>query len=125
MAGQPTKLTPETQERICQLIRAGNTVEVASEASGIAPATYYGWMQRGQDKGQPYRGFREAVEKARAEAEAILVGRVQQAANSGSWRAATWLLERQWPENWAPLAERDRSGSRDLERELDALIQTK
>jgi hypothetical protein len=43
---QKSKLTPEVQERTCQLIRAGNTVEVASEASGITPTTFYNWMQR-------------------------------------------------------------------------------
>jgi transposase len=99
---QKSKLTPEVQERTCQLIRAGNTVEVASEASGITPTTFYNWMQRGIDEGEPYGPFREAVEQARAEAEAILVGRIHRAAQAGSWRAATWLLERQWPERWGP-----------------------
>lgn len=124
MAGQPTKCTPETQERICQLIRAGTTVEVAAEASGIAASTYYGWMQRGQGKEQPWRDFREAVERARAEAEAVLVGRVSRAAQSGSWRAATWLLERQWPERWAAIGERDHN-SRELDHELDELLKAK
>lgn len=120
MAGRPSKLTPETQDRICQLIRAGNTVEVASEASGIAPTTYYDWMQKGIDGPKRFKDFREAVEKARAEAEAILVGRVQQAATT-SWRAATWLLERQWPERWAPANER-REVAGELDRELDRIL---
>ena len=59
---------------------------------------------------------------ARAEAEAILVGRVQKAASAGSWRAACWLLERQWPERWAPLAERAQLNS-ELDRELDKILQ--
>ena len=42
--------------------------------------------------------IRRAVEQARAEAEASLVGRVQNAAQAGSWRAACWLPERRWPE---------------------------
>jgi transposase len=106
VAGRPSKLTPEIQERICQLIRAGNTVEIASEASGITPTTFYNWMQKGADGRQPYADFSKAIEQVRAEAEAILVGRIQRAAQSGSWRAATWLLERQWPERWAPAGDR-------------------
>lgn len=120
MAGRPSKLTPEIQERICQLVRAGNTVEVCAEAAGIAPATYYGWMQQGIEGDGVHGEFRRAVEQARAEAEAILVGRVQRAAQSGSWRAATWLLERQWPEHWAAIG--DRQAENELDRELDRIL---
>ncbi len=121
MAGRPTKLTPEVQDRICQLIRAGNTVEIASEASGITPKTYYAWMQRGLDGRAPYGPFRRAVEQSRAEAEAMLVGRVQRAAQSGSWRAATWLLERQWPDRWAAVGDRTTDDGA-LDRELDRIL---
>ena len=112
--GPPSKLTPDLQERICQLIRAGNTTDIAASAVGIHVDTYYRWVAN-------RRGFRQAIEQARAEAEAILVGRVQKAAQAGSWRAACWLLERQWPERWASLAERGQI-DRDLDRELDRIL---
>jgi hypothetical protein len=90
----PSKLTPDLQERICQLIRAGNTHEIAAEATGVSARAFYNWKST-----KP--AFREAIERAEADAEAILVARISKAAAAGSWRAATWLLERRNPERWA------------------------
>lgn len=118
---RPTKINTEIEHQICQLIRAGNVIDTAAEAAGIAVSTYFNWMERGlKEKDGPYHDFREAVERARAEAQALLVGRVQKAAASGSWRAACWLLERGWPEDWASLPERS-GGHSDLDRELELL----
>lgn len=102
--GRPTKLNPETTSTIVTLIRAGNTVEVAADAAGINRATFFDWMDRGTRtaaRDRPYREFREQVERARAEAETILVAQIQKAARAGSYRAASWLLERRFPERWA------------------------
>ena len=106
---RPTKLTPEVQEQITRLIRVGNTVEVSAEAAGIARNTFNHWMQRGTEEGvknKPHRDFREAVERARAEAEANLVARIAKAAQNGSWSAAGWLLERRAPERWGKASDR-------------------
>jgi hypothetical protein len=109
-----SKYTPEIVERICQLIRAGNSPDLAAEATGIGRATFFRWQAN-------KRPFRLAVEQARAEAEAILVGRVQKAAQAGSWRAACWLLERQWPERWAALPDRVKVDL-ELDKELDRIL---
>src|SRR4051812_21765483 len=42
----------------------------------------------------------EALERATAEPR--LVALVAKAAGHGNWRAASWMLERRWPERWAP-----------------------
>ena len=42
----------------------------------------------------PYKEFRDAVQAAKAEAEARMVMVIQRAANDGSWQAASWYLER-------------------------------
>jgi transposase len=100
---RPSKLSPELQEKVAGLIRAGNTVEIAAEASGISEATFYAWMARGERSGKadaPYRAFRDAVEQAKAGGEAMLVTRIAKAAADGSWSAAAWLLERRSPERW-------------------------
>jgi transposase len=104
------KLTPDVTAQAASLIRAGLDVELAARQIGISPATWYSWQARGVLEGRankPYREFRAAIDRARAENEAILVGRVAKAANAGSWRAATWLLERQYPERWSAQAVRD------------------
>lgn len=104
-----SKLTPEVTDQITRLIRVGNTVEIAAAAAGISRSTFFAWMDRGKKSGAsnaPYREFREAVGQARAEAEAVLVGRVSKAAANGSWSAAAWLLERRAPERWGKPGER-------------------
>ena len=103
---RPSKLTEEVQTRIVQLIRAGNTVEVAAKTAGISEATFYGWLARAEAEaskraGVPFVEFRAAVLQARAEAEAMLVTRIAKAAGNGSWAAAAWLLERRFPQRWA------------------------
>lgn len=90
---RPSKFTPEVQTRLCQLLHAGNTHEVAAEACGIDVSTFYTWRREKPE-------FAEAVQRAEAEAEAVLVARISKAAANGSWRAASWLLERRNPEKW-------------------------
>jgi transposase-like protein len=70
-----SKLTPQMRERVAKLIQTGLTVEVVAGAVGISEPTFYAWMVRGEGAraaDAPYRAFREAVEAARAEHEAIL-----------------------------------------------------
>jgi transposase len=121
---RPTKLSPEVTEQVTRLLRVGNTVEIAAEAAGISRATFFNWMDRGLLDGSDneiHRDFRDAVEQARAEAEATLVARIAKAAQNGSWSAAAWLLERRSPENWAKVSERDRRRE-DADDELQALL---
>lgn len=102
----PSKLTPEVQERVAMLIRVGNTVEIAAQATGIGRSTFFLWMNRGAEGVEPYVQFVAAVEQSRAEAEATLVTRIAKAAANGSWSAAAWLLERGSPERWAKISDR-------------------
>ena len=46
-----------------------------------------------EDEAQFFQ-FWQTIKKAEAEAEAALVLQVRQAANDGTWQAASWLLER-------------------------------
>lgn len=98
--GRPTKLTPEVQEKIVSLVRAGNYPEVAAQAAGINAATYYRWMQKGEESTKPYGEFREAVKEAQAAAESHAVTIIRKAAMDGSWQAAAWFLERSKAERW-------------------------
>lgn len=102
MTGRPTDLTPETQTRIIEALRAGNYIDVACAYAGIGTSTYYRWMQRSKEHDSPviYVEFREAVQRARAEAEIRNVGLVQRAASDGTWQAAAWFLERSHPRKW-------------------------
>lgn len=97
---RPTKLTPELQERILKAVRAGNYAEAAARASGIAPSTYYRWLQRGSlEESGAYRDFTEAVRQAEAEAEVHAVAILRRAMGE-DWRAALAYLERRYPGRW-------------------------
>lgn len=100
--GRPLKLTPKVQEQICNAIRAGSYSEIAARYAGISAPTFYKWMALGDGEHakSPYKEFREEVESARAAAEVRNIGLIQQAANSGTWQAAAWFLERTAPARW-------------------------
>lgn len=100
--GRPTKLTPETHDKIITALKAGNYLETAARYAGVDPATVHRWLNRGQADDAPpeYHDFRNAVENARAEAEARNVALIQQAANHGTWQAAAWFLERTAHQRW-------------------------
>jgi hypothetical protein len=99
---RPSKLTDELQERLVMAIAAGSTVEGAAATVGINSATHRRWMALGeQARTGRHRVFYDAVTRAEATSEVVLVGRMATAARNGSWRAAAWLLERRWPERWA------------------------
>ena len=114
---RPTKLTPEVQERIVAVLRSGAYVEQAAEAAGIGRSTFDDWIRRGDSdaaKDKPFRDLRDAVEQARAEAEARHVALIARA-SSKSWQAAAWLLERQYPNRWGKVSERKQSSEEPAE----------
>jgi len=97
---RPSKLTAETAERIVQAVRAGNYAEAAVRAAGIAPSTFYRWLDRGAaEEDGPHREFHDAVRRAEAEAEVHAVAVVRRAM-SEDWRAAMAYLERRYPSRW-------------------------
>jgi transposase len=98
----PTKLTPQTQARIVEAIEAGNYIEVAAQCAGISKNTLYRWLAMANEDGAEdrYVDFRDALEKARANAEARNLRVIQQAANDGTWQAAAWYLERTAWQRW-------------------------
>lgn len=146
--GAQTRLTPETQDKIVTALKAGNYLETAAALSGIAISTLHTWLDKGRtarnlaavghEPATPhdaeYMDFLEAVEKARAEAEARSVVLVQQAAQKGTWQAAAWYLERTAPKRWGRKAEVELTGgdggpvridvdATELERKLQRIIE--
>ena len=108
-----TKLTPEVQDRIVVALRAGNYQETAALYAGISAKTFYEWLNRGESddpKEAAFRNFREAVEKAKADAEVRDVALIDKAAHDGSWQAAAWKLERKFPQKWGRVNRTEISG---------------
>lgn len=95
------KLTPELEEEILNLIRAGNYAKDACLAVGIDESTYYRWIRTGKEakSGKLYK-FYQSIQKARAFARALKLEKIQDAIDDGNWQAAAWWLERTDPDHW-------------------------
>jgi transposase len=89
--GRPTKRTPETEKKILDILRAGNTRKTAYSVVGVSDTAFANWLNN--------LDFLEAVKKAEEEAVARNVAVINQAAQK-SWQAAAWWLERKRPEEW-------------------------
>jgi hypothetical protein len=70
---RPTKLTPEIQKAICDDLRTGCYIETACIRAGIAKSTFYDWLKRGETSPGPFSDFADAVKKAEADAERLLI----------------------------------------------------
>lgn len=67
--GQPTKLTEEITEDLCNLLRMGNFFSTALVLSGIPTSTFHNWIKWGKERPESeYGKFLEAVERAIEEA---------------------------------------------------------
>lgn len=99
---RPSKLTQEITDRIVLAIRAGNYSKVAAEMAGIGETTFYRWLELGgkENARKDFREFRESIKRAEAEAEVRSVALIRQAADSGTWQAAAWYLERKHGDRW-------------------------
>ena len=123
---RPTLLDADRQKRLADFIAAGNDSETAALAAGVSRSAFFTWLARGREERQrladkprskpkaseqPYLEFVDAIEKARAEAEARLVLLVHKAAQEPrTWQAAAWLLERRDPARWGRVSRTEISG---------------
>ncbi len=97
---RPTLLTKPLLKRICRILAEGNSIETSSAASGVSGRTFHNWMERGERDGKGiYFQFFQGVTRARAEAKISLTSKIVKAAPR-DWKAAAWLLERMFPQEY-------------------------
>ena len=122
---RPSKFDQERIDKIVKLIRLGNFAETAAAAAGISKQTYYNWLARGREEREridtsnakprttekAFLEFFDAVEEARAEAEARMVAQITTAAQDPTkWQAAAWWLERVAPQKYGRINRTEISG---------------
>ena len=90
---RPSKYTPETAERILDGIRLGLTYRHASRYGGVDYTTFNDWMHR-------FPKFSNAVGEANATAAAVNMANIKEQAKGGDWRAAAWILEHRFPDDY-------------------------
>jgi hypothetical protein len=95
-------MVPETVATLETSLRLGTSILAACGLAGISRETFYAWMDRGErDPDGPYGDFFRRIRRAQAEPQQALVARVRAAAQDPKhYGAATWMLERRWPEEW-------------------------
>ena len=91
--GRRSKYTPETVKKICDAIKVGATYEHAAAYAGVCYDTFNEWRNHKPE-------FSEAVLLAEGQGAITNLSLIQRAANQGSWRAASWILERRHPESY-------------------------
>jgi hypothetical protein len=104
--GRKGALTDDMTAQLEAILRAGNYLDVACNAVGIARRTFDGWVQQGREGNAAYADFAVRMDKARATGEVRNVAVIASAATD-SWQAAAWLLERTAPERWARVSQRE------------------
>jgi transposase len=85
--GRPTKATPKLIEAILADIATGLTREQACACNGVSVSALREWEKRFPDLRAKTQGLRKAA----------LLQRIE---NSSDWKAAAWLLERNFPEEF-------------------------
>lgn len=100
-SGQPTKLTPELQKKICDLIAKGNSFKNSCLMCDISQAAFCNWQKLGREgKAELYVEFFERIKKAKAKFIEHHLENITTAGDSDAkqWPASAWLLERSFPD---------------------------
>ena len=99
MPGNKPKLTKSLIKEASKLISGGLTNRDACAVLGVSETAFYRWIQ------EPRKGLEielwEALEKAKAMRKAFMLQSITNAASDGTWQAAAWYLERQYPAEYA------------------------
>ena len=106
--------TPQLQKEVCESVEQGNTFKTACEAHGIGERTLYDWMKR-------YPAFAAAVYVSRSRAKAKLVRVIVKQAPR-DWRAAAWILERSWPNEYARTERIEQIGEQADDKKISVAI---
>lgn len=92
----------ELVQRLCGKIATGIPISHACASEALGRTQFYKWMREGK-KGptNKYYSFYKRIEKAKADAIAIRVARINRAGEQGTWQADAWWLERVDPEHFS------------------------
>lgn len=93
--GQPTKLTPETTEKLVYAISKGASYEIACYYAGISYRAFRFWMVKGEaGENEKYVHFFHTIKKAVGSTALKWLSVIDNAMERGDWQSAAWKLER-------------------------------
>ena len=98
---RPSKLTPDTKQRIGENIALGLPYALAAEAAGITYQSFNDWMNKGKtEKSGKYYQFYKYIQQCNADAAKECLKRLDGVARAGDTRICCWILERRFPESY-------------------------
>jgi transposase len=100
--GRKSKLK-EVREELLKYIALGVPNEHACHAVGINEHTLYNWINRGKEaqrKTNHYFQFLQDYKKAKSKSVVRNVAVIEKYAKEKDWKAAAWLLERRYPDQF-------------------------
>lgn len=116
MPGNRRKCTAELVRAAVKLKKGGANNADICRAVGIHEATFYRWVKT--PRGALERELSESLKKAEADYKNALLGIIAKSAQERDWKAAAWLLERKYPDEYArPEAQLARQAAREAAQE--------
>jgi hypothetical protein len=105
MASEPIpKPTFQRRQALLKWLRAGLPIDTAARLSDLTPEIVSVWRRRSTNRVLGYITLEADIQKAMAEGQAVHLARITEAGKA-NWRASAWLLERMYPEQYAPPAQ--------------------
>lgn len=93
------KLTYEMVDEAVKLKKLGLYEKDIAAAIGVSPQTFSTWQH--EPKTEEQRELAEAMKRAEADGKKALLAIIQRDARERDWKAAAWMLERRYPEEFA------------------------
>lgn len=109
---QRSKFTQARRDAIVAAIQAGHPIPSAAGMAGLAKATVYDWLNKGEkEPGGQYGAFAQAVAEAQSQAADFAIGSITRAMPD-DWRAAMEFLSRRFPDEWAKRERHEVTGAK-------------
>jgi transposase len=101
MSRKPIPIEPYI-DKLEQAILIGATYELAAKYAGISWYTFQKWREAAvtAKEGTPLAELRDRLEQAEGRAAIGWLAKIEKAASEGNWQAASWKLERRYPEQY-------------------------
>lgn len=117
------KLTPELQEKFCEAIEKGHSIDGACGYVGISEQTYYNWCNKGnKSKSGKHYNFCCAVDKAKRKATFKVEQPIIDAIPTDEKTAKWWLTKRR-PETYGDRTYTEAKIEADVKTELLAKLE--
>ena len=98
-AGAKPKLSKEVVSRAVQLKKGGANNKDIAAAIGVGESTFSRWIN--DPKSDLQRQLQQELKKAEADYKNALLAVIAKASRERDWKAAAWLLERKYPQEYA------------------------